>query len=174
MSGTRARRALGFAVALASMAGCVQVYGPGAGPGSRGHAGAATQAGEGGAADLAGRFVIANRKYDEAWDKVGRFYADHRFAARVSDREAGLVAAAYADYPNAGNFVACADLRQTSNVTYTLKVVTRLDDAGQGVAVALDVTGSARVESAGRLKASRVACRSNGALEQALAEALRK
>ncbi|WP_175951072.1 hypothetical protein [Burkholderia sp. BCC0405] len=45
----------------------------------------------------ASRVVIGNRKYDEVWAAVAQFHAAHKLAARVSDRDARLVAAAYAD-----------------------------------------------------------------------------
>ncbi|WP_323121691.1 hypothetical protein [Burkholderia alba] len=167
------RQAAGAAVLLMGLAGCVSVYGPGgASPGQRGAAPPQAESGAGGGA--AGRLVIGNRQYDEVWRQVGQFYADRRLAARVTDRPTGLVAAAYDDAPNAGNFLDCPDLAQTSNVTRTLKVIARLDDAAQGVAVSIDVTGTAGVSAGGKNKVARVACRSNGTLERALSEALRK
>ncbi|WP_423379528.1 hypothetical protein [Burkholderia sp. LMG 32019] len=172
---------LSAAVLCAALAGCISVYGPGQRYAARdapsekhdaadGAAGASESPGS----DVASRIVIGNRKYDEVWEAVAQFYADHKLAVRVSDRGAGLVAAAYADYPNAGNFLDCSELKQTSNVTHALKVVTRIDEATQGVTVSIDVAGMAGVVAAGKQKGARVACRSNGTLEQALAEVLRK
>lgn len=172
---------LSAAVLCAALAGCISVYGPGQRYAARDapqekHDAAddASGASDASKGDAASRIVIGNRKYDEVWAAVAQFYADHKLAVRVSDRDAGLVAAAYADYPNAGNFLDCSELKQTSNVTHTLKVVTRVDEATQGVAVSIDVAGMAGVVAAGKQKGARVACRSNGTLEQALAEVLRK
>ncbi|MDR0246002.1 MAG: hypothetical protein LBJ65_30805 [Burkholderia sp.] len=169
---------LAAAVLGAALTGCISVYGPGqryaardAPPDKHDTADGATGAS---AVDAASRIVIGNRKDDEVWAAVAQFYADHKLAVRVSDRDAGLVAAAYADYPNAGNFLDCSELKQTSNVTHTLKVVTRIDEATQGVTVSIDVAGMAGVVAAGKQKGARVACRSNGTLEQTLAEVLRK
>ncbi|WP_175775618.1 hypothetical protein [Burkholderia anthina] len=169
---------LSVAVLCAALTGCISVYGPGQRYAARDappekHDTADGAAGASGV-DAASRIVIGNRKYDEVWASVAQFYADHKLAVRVSDRDAGLVAAAYADYPNAGNFLDCSELKQTSNVTHTLKVVTRIDEATQGVSVSIDVAGMAGVVAAGKQKGARVACRSNGTLEQALAEVLRK
>jgi len=172
---------LSAAVLCAALAGCIAVYGPGQRYAARDApqekhdaADAASGASDASKGDAASRIVIGNRKYDEVWAAVAQFYADHKLAVRVSDRDAGLVAAAYADYPNAGNFLDCSELKQTSNVTHTLKVVTRVDEATQGVTVSIDVAGMAGVVAAGKQKGARVACRSNGTLEQALAEVLRK
>ncbi|VWB73540.1 hypothetical protein BLA23254_03445 [Burkholderia lata] len=172
---------LSAAVLCAALAGCISVYGPGQRYAARDapqekHDAAddASGASDASKGDAASRIVIGNRKYDEVWAAVAQFYADHKLAVRVSDRDAGLVAAAYADYPNAGNFLDCSELKQTSNVTHTLKVVTRVDEATQGVTVSIDVAGMAGVVAAGKQKGARVACRSNGTLEQALAEVLRK
>ncbi|VWB81512.1 hypothetical protein BLA6993_03871 [Burkholderia lata] len=175
---------LSAAVLCAALTGCISVYGPGQRYAARnasqekhdaaGDASGASEASDAAKGDAASRIVIGNRKYDEVWAAVAQFYADHKLAVRVSDRDAGLVAAAYADYPNAGNFLDCSELKQTSNVTHTLKVVTRIDEATQGVTVSIDVAGMAGVVAAGKLKGARVACRSNDTLEQALAEVLRK
>ncbi|VWC80036.1 hypothetical protein [Burkholderia lata] len=172
---------LSAAVLCAALTGCISVYGPGQRYAARNAsqekhdaAGDASGASEATKGDAASRIVIGNRKVDEVWAAVAQFYADHKLAVRVSDRDAGLVAAAYADYPNAGNFLDCSELKQTSNVTHTLKVVTRIDEATQGVTVSIDVAGMAGVVAAGKQKGARVACRSNGTLEQALAEVLRK
>ncbi|VWC80584.1 hypothetical protein BLA18112_02604 [Burkholderia lata] len=172
---------LSAAVLCAALTGCISVYGPGQRYAARNasqekhdapdDAAGASEAAKG---DAASRIVIGNRKVDEVWAAVAQFYADHKLAVRVSDRDAGLVAAAYADYPNAGNFLDCSELKQTSNVTHTLKVVTRIDEATQGVTVTIDVAGMAGVVAAGKQKGARVACRSNGTLELALAEVLRK
>ncbi|NHV29350.1 hypothetical protein [Burkholderia sp. D-99] len=172
---------LSAAVLCAALAGCISVYGPGqryaardAPPGKHDTAEGAAGASESPGTEAASRIVIGNRKYDEVWAAVAQFYADHKLAVRVSDRDAGLVAAAYADYPNAGNFLDCSELKQTSNVTHTLKVVARIDEATQGVTESIDVAGMAGVVAAGKQKGARVACRSNGTLEQALTEVLRK
>ncbi|VWB93490.1 hypothetical protein [Burkholderia lata] len=175
---------LSAAVLCVALTGCISVYGPGQRYAARSasqekhdaadDASGASEASGAAKGDAASRIVIGNRKYDEVWAAVAQFYADHKLAVRVSDRDAGLVAAAYADYPNAGNFLDCSELKQTSNVTHTLKVVTRIDEATQGVTVSIDVAGMAGVVAAGKQKGARVACRSNGTLEQALAEVLRK
>lgn len=175
---------LSAAVLCTALTGCISVYGPGQRYAARnasqerhdaaGDASGASEASDAAKGDAASRIVIGNRKYDEVWAAVAQFYADHKLAVRVSDRDAGLVAAAYADYPNAGNFLDCSELKQTSNVTHTLKVVTRIDEATQGVTVSIDVAGMAGVVAAGKQKGARVACRSNDTLEQALAEVLRK
>ncbi|WP_152601943.1 hypothetical protein [Burkholderia paludis] len=169
---------LSAAMLCAALAGCISVYGPGQRYAARDAPaekhGEADGAADSSGSDAASRIVIGNRKYDEVWATVAQFYADHKLAVRVSDRDAGLVAAAYADYPNADNFLDCSGLKQTSNVTHTLKVVTRIDEATQGVTVSIDVAGMAGVVAAGKQKGARVACRSNGTLEQALAEVLRK
>ncbi|MBN3823992.1 hypothetical protein G3O00_10255 [Burkholderia sp. Ac-20384] len=175
---------LSAAVLCAALTGCISVYGPGQRYAARNasqekhdaadDASGASEASDAAKGDVASRIVIGNRKYDEVWAAVAQFYADHKLAVRVSDRDAGLVAAAYADYPNAGNFLDCSELKQTSNVTHTLKVVTRIDEATQGVTVSIDVAGMAGVVAAGKQKGARVACRSNDTLEQALAEVLRK
>ncbi|AOR69136.1 hypothetical protein BBJ41_17260 [Burkholderia stabilis] len=163
------------AVLCAALAGCISVYGPGQRYAARDAPPAQHEAADDAhGVDDASRIVIGNRKYDEVWAAVAQFHADRKLAVRVSDRDAGLVAAVYADYPNAGNFLDCSELKQTSNVTHTLKVVTRIDEATQGVTVSIDVAGMAGVVAAGKQKGARVACRSNGTLEQALAEVLRK
>ncbi|MCA3776761.1 MAG: hypothetical protein IOC39_25980 [Burkholderia sp.] len=172
---------LSVAALCAALTGCISVYGPGqryaardAPPEKHDTADGASDASGASSTEAASRIVIGNRKYDEVWAAVAQFYADHKLAVRVSDRDAGLVAAAYTDYPNAGNFLDCSELKQTSNVTHTLKVVTRIDEATQGVTVSIDVAGIAGVVAAGKQKGARVACRSNGTLEQTLTEVLRK
>ncbi|KUY94691.1 hypothetical protein WS48_21020 [Burkholderia sp. RF7-non_BP1] len=163
------------AMLCAMLAGCISVYGPRQRYAARDAPSEQQDTSDRAhGADDASGIVIGNRKYDEVWTAVAQFYADHKLAVRVSDRDAGLLAAAYADYPNAGNFLDCSALKQTSNVTHTLKVVTRIDDATQGVTVSIDVAGTASVVAAGKQKSARVACHSNGTLERALAEVLRK
>ncbi|WLE59351.1 hypothetical protein GIY62_01215 [Burkholderia plantarii] len=170
-------------LACSALAGCINLYGPGARGG--GFASSDSQqadqqnSGKGTAAKGTGGqsnqpIVIGNRKYEEVLEKVGQFYADQKLAVRVDDRETGLVASAYSTYPNAGNFLDCSALKQTSNVTNTLKVITRVDQADQGVTVSVDVSGTASVIADGKAKVARVACRSKGVLEAALAAALRK
>ncbi|MCA8048394.1 hypothetical protein [Burkholderia arboris] len=166
---------LSVAALCAALTGCISVYGPGQRYAARDAPPEKHDTADGASStEAAARIVIGNRKYDEVWAAVAQFYADHKLAVRVSDRDAGLVAAAYADYPNAGNFLDCSELKQTSNVTHTLKVVTRIDEATQGVTVSIDVAGIAGVVAAGKQKGARVACRSNGTLEQTLTEVLRK
>ncbi|MCA3859673.1 MAG: hypothetical protein IOB81_13670, partial [Burkholderia sp.] len=92
---------LSVAALCAALTGCISVYGPGqryaardAPPEKHDTADGASDASGASSTEAASRIVIGNRKYDEVWAAVAQFYADHKLAVRVSDRDAGLVAAA--------------------------------------------------------------------------------